>query len=99
VSYTITHNKYTVKLNVFINSKANSFVFINTFYIINIIKFLNVKAQRLSCFINVKGYNKKAGSAITHILRLYLIIDKQRQYYIPFLILNLGSYDCILGYK
>jgi hypothetical protein len=40
---TITHNKYTVKLNAFINSRANSFVFINTFYIINITKFLNVK--------------------------------------------------------
>jgi hypothetical protein len=39
----ITHNKYTVKLNVFVNFKANGFVFINTFYIINVIKFLNVK--------------------------------------------------------
>jgi hypothetical protein len=42
--YTIAHNKYIVKLNVFVNSKANSFVFINTLYIINITKFLNVKA-------------------------------------------------------
>jgi hypothetical protein len=64
----ITHNKYTVKLNVFANFKANGFVFINTFYIINIAKFLNVKAQRLSRLINIKGYDKKAGSAITHIL-------------------------------
>jgi hypothetical protein len=66
--YTIIHNKYIIKLNVFTNSKANSFVFINTFYIINITKFLNIKTQRFSCLINVKGYNKKAGSAITHIL-------------------------------
>jgi hypothetical protein len=68
VSYIITHNKYTVKLNVLTNSKANGFVFINTFYIINITKFLNVKAQCLSRLINIKGYNKKAGSAIIHIL-------------------------------
>ena len=74
----ITHNKYTVKLNVLTDSKANGFVFINAFYAINIVKFLNVKAQRLSRLINVKGYNKKAGSVITHILRLYLIINKQR---------------------
>jgi hypothetical protein len=66
--YTITHNKYTVKLNVFVNFKTNGFVFINTFYVINIVKFLNIKAQRLSCFINVKGYNRKARSAITYIL-------------------------------
>jgi hypothetical protein len=64
----ITHNKYVVKLNVLVDFKANGFVFINILYIINIAKFLNVKAQRLSCFINVKSYNKKAGSAITYIL-------------------------------
>jgi hypothetical protein len=53
-------------------------VFIHTFCAIDIAKFLNVKAQRLSCLINVKGYDGKAGSAITHILRLYLIIDGRR---------------------
>jgi hypothetical protein len=68
VSYIITHNKYTVKLNTLTDFKTNSFVFINTFYTINITKFLNVKAQRLPCLINIKGYNKKAKSAITYIL-------------------------------
>jgi hypothetical protein len=65
---TIAHNKYTVKLNTLANSEANGFVFINTLYIIDIAKFLNVKAQRLFCLINVKDYNKKAESAITYIL-------------------------------
>jgi hypothetical protein len=74
----IVHNRYIVKLTAFANSKANGFVFINTLYIINITKFLNIKAQRLSCLINVKGYNKKAESAITHILQLYLTINRQR---------------------
>jgi hypothetical protein len=68
ISYIIAHNKYVVKLNTLANSEANGFVFINTFYMINIAKFLNVKAQRLFCLINVKGYNKKAGSVITYIL-------------------------------
>jgi hypothetical protein len=75
--YIIAHNKYTVKLNALANSKANGFVFINTFYAINIVKFLNVKAQRFSRLINVKGYDKKAGSVITYILRLYLTINKR----------------------
>jgi hypothetical protein len=64
----IAHNRYTVKLNALVNSEANGFVFINILYIINIVKFLNVKAQRLFCFINVKGYNRKAKNAITYIL-------------------------------
>jgi hypothetical protein len=68
VPYTIAHNRYTVKLNALADSKANGFVFINTLYVINIAKFLNVKAQRLPRPINIKGYDRKAGSAITHIL-------------------------------
>jgi hypothetical protein len=64
----IVHNKYIVKLNAFVDFGANSFVFIDTFYAINIVKFLNVKAQRLSCLINIKGYNRKAESAIIYIL-------------------------------
>jgi hypothetical protein len=78
VSYTIAHNRYIVKLNALTDFKANSFVFINTLYTINIAKFLNVKAQRLSCLINIKGYNKKARNAITYILRLYLTINRRR---------------------
>jgi hypothetical protein len=99
VPCTIAHNRYAVKLNALVNSEANGFVFINTLCAIDIAKFLNVKAQRLSRPINVKGYNKKAESAITHILRLHLTIDGRRQYYIPLLILDLGSHDCILGRK
>ena len=64
----ITHNKYTVKLNAFANFEANGFVFINILYMINIIKFLNIKTQRFPRLINIKGYNRKARSAITHIL-------------------------------
>jgi hypothetical protein len=62
-------------------------------------KFLGLKAQRLPTAINVKGYNGKAGNSITHILRLHLTIDGRRQYNVPFLILDLGSHDCIIGRK
>jgi hypothetical protein len=68
VPCTIVHNEYVVKLNVLADSGANGFVFIDTLCAIDIAKFLNVKAQRLSCLINVKGYDRKAGSAITYIL-------------------------------
>jgi len=44
IPYTILSNRYTVKLNALINSRVNSFVFINTLYTINITKFLNLKA-------------------------------------------------------
>ena len=96
---TLSHNGYSVKTKALANSRANGFVFINTLCTINITKFLNLKAQRLSRAINVKGYNGIVGNAITYILRLHLTVDKQRQYNIPLLILDLGSHDLILGRK
>ena len=44
IPYTILSNRYIVKLNTLINSRVNSFMFINTLYAINITKFLNLKA-------------------------------------------------------
>jgi len=42
--YIVSRNKYRVNTTAFINTKINSFAFINTIYIINITKFLNIKA-------------------------------------------------------
>jgi hypothetical protein len=47
VPYTVLKNKYRVILTALADSRANGFIFINTQYAINIIKFLNVKAKRL----------------------------------------------------
>ena len=44
VPYTVFQNRYKVNTTAFINTKINSFTFINTTYITNITKFLNVKA-------------------------------------------------------
>jgi hypothetical protein len=49
--------------------------------------------------IAVKGFDGKRGHAVTHILILHLSIDGRRQTNIPFCILDLGSYDIILGLK
>jgi hypothetical protein len=79
------------------DSGANGFVFIDTAYAVDIAKFLNLKAQRLSSSIKVKGYDGKASNSVTYILRLHLTIDGRRQYNLPLLILDLGSYNLILG--
>jgi hypothetical protein len=41
--YIVFKNRYKVTLTTLIDSRANSFVFINTFYAIDITKFLNLK--------------------------------------------------------
>ena len=40
----VSYNGYRFKITVFVNTKANGFAFINTAYITNIAKFLNIKA-------------------------------------------------------
>ena len=42
--YIVSWNKYKVNIIAFIDTKANSFTFINITYITNIAKFLNIKA-------------------------------------------------------
>src|SRR5450432_3585855 len=81
------------------DSGANGFVFIDIAYTVDIAKFLNLKAQRLSSSIKVKGYDRKASNSVTHVLWLHLTIDGRRQYNLHLLILDLGSYDLILGQK
>src|SRR5450432_1896332 len=96
---TLSNNGYSIKMHALADSGANGFVFIDTACAVDIAKFLNLKAQRLSSSIKVKGYDGKASNSVTHVLRLHLTIDGRRQYNLPLLILDLGSHDLILGRK
>jgi predicted aspartyl protease len=96
---TLSKNGYGVTSQALIDSGANGFVFIDTLCAIDIARFLNLKAQRLPRTVPVKGYDGKAGTPLTHCLRLHLTIDGRRQYNVPLLILDLGSHDLILGRK
>ena len=42
IPYTVSQNGYEVNTTALINTKANGFAFINTAYIDNITKFLNI---------------------------------------------------------
>src|SRR5450432_416806 len=99
VPCTLSSNGYSIKMHALADSGANGFVFIDTACAVDIAKFLNLKAQRLSSSIKVKGYDGKASNSVTHVLRLHLTIDGRRQYNLPLLILDLGSHDLILGRK
>jgi hypothetical protein len=60
-------------------------------------KRLNIKATPLQTPIFPKGYNGVAGRAITHVISFDLEIDGYKLPNIPFLILDLGNQDAILG--
>lgn len=95
----ISKNGYGVTSQALIDSGANGFVFINTLCAVDIARYLGLKAQRLPRTIAVKGYDGQSRNSASHYLRLHLTIDGRRQYNVPFLILDLGSHDIILGRK
>jgi len=60
---------------------------------------LAIQAIELPKPILAKGYNGVVGKSISHYILLNLIIDKRHLYDLPFLILDLGNHDIILGSK
>jgi transposase InsO family protein len=96
---TVSKNGFCVPLTALADSGANGFTFINTACAIDIAKFFNLKAQPLVRPIHTKGFDGRPGKPVTHILTLHLSLDGQRQENIPFLILDLGTHDLILGLK
>lgn len=97
--YIILKNGICIPLTTFADSRANGFAFINITYIIDIAKFFNLKAKHFIRPINTKGFNGRPGKLVTHFLSFNLSLDGQRQEDILFLILDLGSYNMILGLK
>jgi hypothetical protein len=94
---TLSKNGYAVNIKALGDTRANGFSFIDTRFAVDLAKFLNVKAQRLPFTIPIKGYDGKQGNAISHIIRFHFTINGRRQYHHPFLILDLGNHDVILG--
>jgi hypothetical protein len=99
ILYTVLKNRYRVPLTALIDSGANGFAFISTAYTIDIAKFFNLKTQPLARPITTKGFDGRQEKPVTHILTLHFSLDGQRQEDIPFLILDLGNHDIILGLK
>ena len=97
--YKIVYNEYIIQTFALVDSKVNSFVFIDTRLTKDLIKFLNVTATTLTTLYTVKGYDGRPRKPISQILTLYLEVDGRRQKSIPMLILDLGSHDIILGRK
>jgi hypothetical protein len=81
------------------DSGANGFAFINTHCALDISKFLGLQAYRLEKPIGAKGYDGRQGQSITHVLVCDLMIDNRRLKDVPFLMLDLGNHDIILGAK
>jgi hypothetical protein len=96
----LTHNgTYVDRISALPDSGANGFAFIDTDCAKDVMKFTGCKATSLDRPIVAKGYNSVRGNPITHYILINLVIDRRRLVEIPFLILDLGNHDIILGAK
>jgi len=53
----------------------------------------------LGIVILLKGFNRKAGSPVTHALFLNILINRRQQLLGLFLIINIGGYNVIIRQK
>ena len=55
--YNLLYNKYFISFETLTNIKVNSFSFLNSYYILNIIKFLNLKVVTAKTELKLQRYN------------------------------------------
>jgi hypothetical protein len=81
------------------DSGANGYAFLDTQFAKDVMEFLGCKAKPLDHPIIAKGYDGVRSRPITHYVLIDLVIDGRRLVEVPFLILQLGNQDMILGAK
>jgi hypothetical protein len=90
-------NGIAVQVEALGNTGASGYVFIDSKFATNLCRSLGVKPKRLLYTIYPKRFNGKKGSLISQYLSLNIEINSCRIPYIPMLIVELGSYDIIIG--
>jgi len=97
---TLAYNRnYIDKITALPDTGVYSYTFLNTSCTIDIVQFLDIEIKRLDQPIIAKGYNSVVGQAITYYLVVDQLIDGRRLPTVPFLILDLGNHDMIIGAK
>lgn len=86
------------ELTVLPDTGADGFAFLNKKIAIRVASYTGAQAQRLPTPIVPAGFRGKREKAITHFICFNLMLDKRILPRIPFLILELGNVDMILGF-
>lgn len=100
VSCTLVSNGYAVsKIKALPDTGANGYGFMDFRCFEDISRFMPLKRKELAHPIRAKGFDGKVAKPITHYIQVDLVIDGRRLARVPFCLLDLGSYDIILGSK
>jgi hypothetical protein len=76
ILYILVYNRYRIQTSVLVDSRTNSFVFINNQFVTDLAKFLETEIIFLTTSCSVKSFNKKPGQLAIQAITLNLEIDK-----------------------
>ena len=93
----LIRNGISLQISTLPDSGAHRVAFLNTKIAIRAGQLLGVNPLPLASPIFPKGYNGVAGNSITHYMIFDIEIDGYQLAKIPFLILDIGNHDAILG--
>ncbi len=99
ISSTLSMNGCGTVTKSLIDTGANGFLFINCNFAIRISKALGAPIRYLPYSVPVRGFKKDIKTTASQFIRLHLTIDQRRFYNVPFVILDLGVQDVIVGIK
>jgi hypothetical protein len=88
-----------VKVNLLVNTGAQGFLFLSSTIAQSVPELLQVPIQCLPFKILVKGFQDQIQTPVDRCIRLYIRIDGQTIRNCPFVIMDLGTQDCIISIK
>jgi predicted aspartyl protease len=86
-------------VNSLVDTGAQGFLFLNSTIARSLSESLQVPIQRLPFKILVKGFQDQIQTPVDRCIRLHMRIDGRTIRNCPFVIMDLGSQDCIIGVK
>jgi predicted aspartyl protease len=78
---------------------ANGYLVIDKPFAIRLSKALQSPIRKLPYSVPVRGYQRNIQSNVSEYIRLHLTVEGRRIYNCPFVLLNLGTQDVIIGKK
>ena len=86
---TILRNGYSVSLSALANTRANRYLFINTYYIVDAANFINIQIIYLRQLLPIRGFNRQPRLLVTHVIILHLRVASCCLKDLPMLIADL----------
>ena len=88
-----------VRLHSLVDTGAQGFLFLNSTIAPSLSQALRTPIRKLPFKVHVKGFQDQITSPVTEYIRLHIVIDGRKVRNCPFIVVDLGSQDCIIGIK